>query len=361
MRIAIFHTTLPEAGRKPGGVEVAVHRLANALVDGGADEVEVCSLTAPPPDARYHHRRLFPRAPWLGRTKLGRWVVLPALLNAVRFDADVVHLHGDDWFYLRRPVPTVRTFHGTALGESRSATRLRRRIAYRVLDPLERWARRRCDLALAIGADAAERYRADARVDNGVDLDRFRPGPKAAAPTVLFVGTWDGRKRGRFAFERFVADVLPRVPSARLVVVAEAAEAHPAVEHLLHPDDDTLAARYREAWVLAYPSTYEGFGIPVLEALASGTAVVASPSQGVADVLAGGGGVLVGDASFGDAVARLLTATAEREALAAAGAPAAAAYAWPSVAAEHRRLYRTALATARRPRRRRAAGGSPSP
>src|SRR3712207_6430465 len=109
MRIALVHTTLPEPGRKLGGVEVVVHRLANALVDAGED-VTVLPLTPRPDDARYRHRRLFPRLPWMARVLPARWLLLPALLNVVDWgEADVVHLHGDDWFLLRRRVPTVRT------------------------------------------------------------------------------------------------------------------------------------------------------------------------------------------------------------------------------------------------------------
>src|SRR5206468_5629444 len=94
MKIGLFHATLPEAGRKPGGVEVAVHRLANALVLQGGDEVIVFSLTPAPADARYTHRRLFPRAAWLNQSLLGRWFLLPFLLNFVRFGAaDLIHLH----------------------------------------------------------------------------------------------------------------------------------------------------------------------------------------------------------------------------------------------------------------------------
>jgi len=71
--------------------------------------------------------------------------------------------------------------------------------------------------------------------------------------------------------------------------------------------DAELASLYRRAWVYASPSTYEGFGLPYLEALASGTPVVATPNPGSREVLAGGEfGRLVTDDEFGPALAQLL-------------------------------------------------------
>ena len=327
MRIALFHTTLPEPGRKPGGVEVAVHRLANHLADRPGDEVTVHSLTPAPADARYRHRRLFPRAPWLARSLPARLLLLPALLNGVDWgDADVLHLHGDDWFLLRRPVPTVRTFNGTARREAEHAASTRVRAMYRAVWPLERLAARLATLPVALGPDTAALMGLDDVVGYGVDVDRFRPGPKAAAPTVLFVGTWGGRKRGEVAWRAFVDEVLPVCPGARLEVVADRCDPHPAVEAVTFPGDDELAERYRRAWVFAYPSTYEGFGIPYVEAMASGTAVVSSPNAGARWVLDEGRTGVLADGE-------------RRRRYEAAGLDRAAGFTWPAVAEDHRRLY----------------------
>jgi glycosyltransferase involved in cell wall biosynthesis len=353
MKIALFHTTLPGPGRKLGGVEVAVHRLAEALVAAG-DDVSVLSVTPAPAGATYRHRRLFRRVPWLATFLPARWLLLPVLLNVVDFgDAEVLHLHGDDWFYVRRRRPTVRTMNGSALRESQHATSAALRAAYRCLHPLERLSARLATVTLGLGDDARRLFDAEAVVDLGVDMDRFHPGDKAATPTVLFVGTWEGRKRGRFAFDAFVADVLPRVPTARLQLVSDAGASHPAVEQLAFPSDDELAARYRSAWVFAYPSTYEGFGIPYVEALASGTAVVTTPNDGARSILDGGSfGVLVDDSGFGGAVANLLEHEDVRRDLEQRGLDRASRYAWPAVAADHRRHYEAAVERYRRARRR---------
>lgn len=345
MRIALFHTTLPEPGRKPGGVEVAVHRLANHLADRPGDEVTVHSLTPAPGDARYRHRRLFPRAPWLARSLPARLLVLPALLNTVDWgDAEVLHLHGDDWFLMRRPFPTVRTFNGTARREAEHAASGRVRAMYRAVWPLERLAARLATLPVALGPDTADLLGLDEVVAYGVDVDRFRPGPKADRPTVLFVGTWGGRKRGAFAWRAFVDEVLPACPGARLEVVADRCDPHPSVEAVAFPGDDELAERYRRAWVFAYPSTYEGFGIPYVEAMASGTAVVSTPNVGARWVLdEGRTGVLAHDAAFGREVAALLADGGRRRELESAGTDRAAAFTWPAVAERHRELYERAV------------------
>lgn len=345
MRIALFHTTLPGPDRKPGGVEVVVHRLAEALVAGG-DDVVVYSLTPAPAGATYSHRHLFRRAPWLASWLPARWAIVPLLLNVVRFgDEEVLHLHGDDWFFLRRRQPTVRTFHGSSLRESQHATRPALRVAYRLIHPLERISARLATISVGLDADTARLFHTDATVSNGVDLALFHPGEKAPEPTVLFVGTWDGRKRGRMAFETFVDEVVPAIPDARLQLVSDAPAGHPQVEVVRFPSDDELAARYRAAWVFAYPSTYEGFGIAYVEALASGTAVVTTTNDGARSVLGGGEfGLLVDDGDFGAAVVRLLGDPGARGRFEALGPGRAERYSWASVAADHRRHYEEAVA-----------------
>lgn len=350
MKIALFHTTLPEPGRKPGGVEVAVHRLATSLAARPDAEPTVYSLSPAPAGAPYDSVHLFPEQPEL-RRRLPRLTLLPALLNRVDFgDADVLHLHGDDWFFSRRPVPSVRTMHGSAREEARTATSWRRKVAQTLVYPLERRAARLATLVLAVGPRTAEIYGADLLADNGVDPALFHPGAKAERPTVLFVGTWEGRKRGRFLYETFLREVLPRVPEARLVMVSDECPGHPAVEAVAFPDDAALAALYRRAWVFAYPSVYEGFGIPYLEAMASGTALVASPNDGAAYVLGPlASAVLTDDDAFGDRLVHLLCHSEDRSALARQGLGRARGFSWAAVAEAHMRAYGRALAAAPSP------------
>ncbi len=345
MRIVIFHTALPRPGVKPGGVEIAVHRLAEALAAAPEDTVTVLSVTGAPPGARYAHKRLFPHAPWLHQHKVARWALLPLLLNVVRWPAaDVVHLHGDDWFLIRRPWPTVRSFHGSALREGQSATSWRRR-AMITLHPLERLARRLATLSCATDDDTKRLLRTDAiQPPDGVDLDTFHPGPKETLPTVLFVGTWGGRKRGALVHEAFMADVRPFHPDAQLWMVTDVAPpANFSVRHFPAPDDEELASLYRRAWVFAYPSSYEGFGLPYLEAMASGTAVVATRCAAADRLLGNGGGRVVADADFGIELRQVLDDAVARRSLESRGRELAAQSNWSIIADDHRALYREAI------------------
>ncbi len=283
----MLHTTLPEPGRKLGGVEVAVHRLSNALVQLGVP-VTVASLGPAPADALYRHRRLFARARWLRTSRLGRLVVLPVLLNGLDVrDEDVVHFHGDDWFTLRRPRATVRTLYGTALREAQHATRAPRRALQYLLYGAERLSNRLSTVTVALGRDEADVHGVERIIGCGVDDTMFRPGAKSERPRLLYVGLWDGRKRGRWLYELFVERIAPRYPDAELHFIADREPpAHAQVRFTHFPDDAMLAQAYREAWVFALPSTYEGFGLPYLEAMASGTPVVATPNPGASELLA---------------------------------------------------------------------------
>lgn len=325
---------------------MVVHRLANELAKHPDDRVTVFSLSPKPSDARYEHMHLFPDHLWLDENRLARLVVLPLLLNRVDFSAyDVLHMHGEDWFLLHRPLPTVRTLHGSALHEACTATSLKRRLGQYLVYPLEHLAQRLATEVQAVGPETQRHYGTDHLANNGVNLEMFKPGPKTPTPSVLFVGSWEGRKRGRFLFEAFTQHVLPQVPDATLHMVCPTAVQHENVIFHDRPSDAELAHLYREAWVFAYPSIYEGFGLPYLEALASGTAVLCSPNQGAAYVLKDGTyGLIVDDESFAPSLVRLLTDDAERSTWADRGRQRAETFAWPEVAAQHRALYRQAIA-----------------
>lgn len=102
------------------------------------------------------------------------------------------------------------------------------------------------------------------------------------------------------------------------------------VRHVPFVDDLTLAALYRTATALAFPSTYEGFGLPLLEALAAGTPVACSDIPVFREV--GGSAVAHFDPTDPDDIAavvsRLLAHDEERASLASCGPVRAADYAW---------------------------------
>jgi glycosyltransferase involved in cell wall biosynthesis len=103
--------------------------------------------------------------------------------------------------------------------------------------------------------------------------------------------------------------------------------------------DEELAALYRGARVVAFPSLYEGFGIPVLEAMASGAPVVTS-SGGATEEVAGGAAVLVDPLDVASIAAGLEKAAARGDELRALGLERASAYSWEGVADAVERVWR---------------------
>jgi glycosyltransferase involved in cell wall biosynthesis len=95
--------------------------------------------------------------------------------------------------------------------------------------------------------------------------------------------------------------------------------------------DEELAALYGGARALVFPSLYEGFGIPVLEAMASGTPVVTSRG-GATEEVAGGAAVLVDPFDVDAIAAGIAEADTRRGELRALGLARAQAFSWPAVA-----------------------------
>jgi glycosyltransferase involved in cell wall biosynthesis len=110
--------------------------------------------------------------------------------------------------------------------------------------------------------------------------------------------------------------------------------------------DETLHALYANAAVYLHPSRYEGFGFPILEAMASGAPVVASNATSIPEV-AGRAAALVDPddiEAMTAAVARLLDSRAERERASAAGRRQAALFSWSRTAAATQRILLDAAA-----------------
>jgi glycosyltransferase involved in cell wall biosynthesis len=107
-----------------------------------------------------------------------------------------------------------------------------------------------------------------------------------------------------------------------------------------------LAALLQEAAVLAFPSVYEGFGFPPLEAMAAGVPVVATRAGSLPEVLGDGASLVdVGDSDgLAEALEGVLGDPALRQALVTAGAARAASFSWERCGEELAQLYRDAAA-----------------
>ena len=96
--------------------------------------------------------------------------------------------------------------------------------------------------------------------------------------------------------------------------------------------------QYRGADCLVYPSLYEGFGIPVLEAMACGTPVVTS-AGGATEEIAGGAAVLVDPLDVAAIAAGVEEALRRRDELRARGLDRVRDFSWDATAARTREIY----------------------
>src|SRR6185437_8472796 len=118
--------------------------------------------------------------------------------------------------------------------------------------------------------------------------------------------------------------------------------------YLGHVDDGTLSALYGSAAVLAFPSLYEGFGLPLLEAMAHGVPAVVG-NAGALPELGEGAAILVDPqdvTSIASGLERLLADASLREKLGATGKRRAAEFTWERAAAATREVLRRVASTA---------------
>jgi glycosyltransferase involved in cell wall biosynthesis len=178
-------------------------------------------------------------------------------------------------------------------------------------------------------------------VPNGVDGSFTTEGPGAEGAYVLAVGTLEPRKNLARAIEAAaITGVELRVVGAR--GWGGVAAGGPGVRWLGEVDDVELARQYRGALCVVYPSLYEGFGLPVLEAMACGVAVVTTRG-GATEEVAGGAAVLVDVRDPAALAAGIDEAIARRAELRERGLARARTFSWDATAAGTLAVYEEAL------------------
>jgi glycosyltransferase involved in cell wall biosynthesis len=184
------------------------------------------------------------------------------------------------------------------------------------------------------------------RVAHPAAKDVFRAegvGADLGAPYILTVATLEPRKNLQALIEAH------RLLGGDLLLAVVGAEGwgdqpvleHPRIRRLGYVSDEELARLYRGAAVAVYPSRFEGFGIPVLEAMACGVPVVVSSHESL-DEASGHAAVRADPDDPGAIAAAIERALAERERLVTAGLEHSRSFTWRAVGETFLRGYEEA-------------------
>ena len=179
-------------------------------------------------------------------------------------------------------------------------------------------------------------------IPHGIDHARFRPGDEPREGFLLYPARpWPHKNHGRL-FEAFALLRRER-PELELVLTGGGHEGRPVPPGATvrgHVSADELASLYRRAACLVFPSLYEGFGQPPLEAMASGCPVAASRAGSLPEAC--GEAAAFFDPEDAEDIAAVVAAVLESpERLAAAGLERAAQFTWTESAHRHEAVYRS--------------------
>ena len=349
MRVAL--SLLTYVPGTTGGSEIYVRELTHELRRSGVD---LLVLVNPSAAGAWHEvpTSIGGRG---GAGRVGKLLRLaeatlhPGRLRSVLETADVVH------YPLTVALPSVGRPSVTTLHDLQHrdlpqlftrATRRYRALAY------DR-AARSADLVIVPSAFVRERAIALLGLDparivaihHGVDHVRFRPASDAREPFLLYPARpWPHKNHARLLA---ALELLRRAsPELRLVLTGAGTETfagRPGVEARGAVPPEELVTLYRRASCLVFPSLYEGFGLPLLEAMACGTPVAAARASAIPEVC-GDAAVLFDPAdaaAIASGVAEALQRTPE---LGVLGLRQAATFTWERAAAAHESAYRAVAA-----------------
>lgn len=264
---------------------------------------------------------------------------LPRALRRLRADL----CHTQYALPLRPPCPCVVTIHDVSFAREPALMGRKDRLMFRLVVPR---AARMADGVLTVSErtkqDLIELYGVSSGkiivTPNGVD-PVFAPGEGTRA-YVLVVGAIQKRKNQLAALEAAASLDLPLVvvgPEKDPELAKELRRRGARIEGYV--ETERLADLYRGAACLVQASRFEGFGLPVLEAMASGTPVVAVHEPALEEV-AGEAAVFVDQDQLAEGIRQALR---DRERLVAAGLERARAFSWHTTAERTLAVYREIL------------------
>jgi glycosyltransferase involved in cell wall biosynthesis len=289
----------------------------------------------PPLGPRFRVRRS--PVPRRSRAALTLWDLTVPAIAAAREPVDVVH-------YLHPALPALSPGRPMvmnlldAIGWAVPGYRLPQPYEW-----LERRAAERADMLLTLSESA----RADIERLLGISRAKIRitylgappldtePSPKE--PFFLFVGGTEKRKNLGVVLEAFgsLEGFELRVVGAHAASpVHDARREQAGVRWLGHVSEEQLVELYRHATALVFPSRYEGFGLPLLEAMARRTPVIAANSSSLPEVARGAAILVDPDDVEGlrDAMRRVADDASLRAELTRRGAEVVAGFSWDETA-----------------------------
>ncbi|MGH3133758.1 MAG: glycosyltransferase family 4 protein [Gaiellaceae bacterium] len=181
-------------------------------------------------------------------------------------------------------------------------------------------------------------------IPHAINHTLFRPGDEEREPFLLYPArAWPHKNHARL-FEAF-ASLRKTRPRLRLILTGGGLERlgqlPDGVERWGVVPPAELASLYRRAACLVFPSLYEGFGLPPLEAMACGCPVAASDTAAIPEVC--GGAAVLFDPMDPESIAAGILETDERSAeLRELGLERAAGFTWDKTARAHEDVYRAA-------------------